>query len=785
MSTNSTKRPHSQTFSDNSEDESIPRAVPLKRRKVPGHRPATKSSKALKGGPLGKDFRIILNDFRHQYSPLQEGQIRILIVKGRRSEDPNEPLDLELCTESLDAPVKDYEALSYEWGANFPRYPVAVRDNTLLASEQLAACQTARDKIRFVVRYECHRRARLDNLKYWTPKTLIRENLYNALMQFRRKDEDIRLWVDAICINQHNFLEKTKQIARMADIYNNASHVRIWLGVKSEEDGTDTAMRFVRQLANFESLSETLSSKNIDHKWVTLLNLMRSRWFSRRWVIQEQAVARKASIWCGKKNVDWTDFTDAVSIFRKEKDSIVKVLGQSPLGYSAILEVFDGLGATVMVRNNASILRKDLDGNIIENTRTLEELVTEFTSFTSSDPRDTIYGVMSIARPQGADFENIAPDYQKSLLDVYVDFVKFCIKISKKLDIICRHWAPVETTLKAMVSEMNAVGRSIFNFIEIESTLPSWIKKLDNSEWGTPDNIHRGRKYGEAFATLKPFYNASRTVEESDILYRFGTKTNSESEIEFTETYDGKLTVRGIILGKVRKVSQRIPKGIIPREVFEMGGWEYSQREDDHTVHEMPDQLWRTLVANQGPDGQPPTFYRRACLYALQRDDESGDVNIKDIVDHNQTPEVVRDYLRKVQDVCRNRKVFLAGLQGELFGLCSEAVEATGRDYICVIYGCSVPVILRKVKGKIPRIGQRRSSTKQGQRRGSVRPRARSLLPESPGISPVRMDSVSPGQRDRPEYFELIGECYVDGRMDGEALDIDEYKDTLREFILV
>ena len=82
-------------------------------------------------------------------------------------------------------------------------------------------------------------------------------------------------------------------------------------------------------------------------------------------------------------------------------------------------------------------------------------------------------------------------------------------------------------------------------------------------------------------------------------------------------------------------------------------------------------------------------------------------MNIKGLVDHEQTPEVVSAYLRKVQDIIRNRKAFLGGKKKELFGFGSEDIKE-GRDHICIIYGCSVPVVLRKVKGIPPKIGQRR-----------------------------------------------------------------------------
>lgn len=783
----SSKRVRPEDDSDDSEEE---HSVPLKRRQYLQLIPPTKE-----GGTLGESLRhfsVLSNPFRHHYSELPDGYIRILTIKKRKTNDPSEPLELELHLEALDSPTRSYEALSYEWGSSFPRHSVTVRDFTTSIQKQFEQCREsqedarvrARDKFRLLTRLGCYKRSHTHDIKLWSPKRLVRENLYNALLQFRHSRKDVRFWIDAICINQHNPVEKTKQIAQMAEIYNGARHVRIWLGVKG--DDTDVAMDFIKKLADFETLTATLAENDIGKKWVALTNLMRSRWFSRRWVLQEQGVARKSTIYYGAKMVDWTDFADAVSIFRTKRDSILKVLDDPPLGNTAVIEVFDGLGATKMVRQNTHVLRKDLQGKLLERTSTLEELVCEFTPFRASDPRDTIYAVMSIARHQGADFETIKPNYKKSLLEVYIDFVRFCVHSSKSLDILCRHWAPVETTLRALAPELNAAGNQVKNYVEIETTLPSWIKQLDGSKYGTPENILRGRKHGDVFATLKPLYNASRGALRDDIKYEFGTRisppTDSQDlmEIDLKETWNGELTVRGIVLGKVRRVSQRILEGTIPREVFEMGGWQHSRRPDDHTVHEMPDQLWRTLVANQGFDGQPPTYFRRSCLYALQRESTSGDVNIKSLMDHDLTPEVVSVYLRKVQDVTRNRKAFLAGKKRELFGFGPEGMKSGERDYICILYGCSVPVVLRQVRGTPPKIGKRKSvpSTLQSKRADSY-----DFLPGFSDSSPEPTDE--PSDTEPREYWRLIGECYVDGRMEGEALDSQEYLTTVRDFVLI
>lgn len=54
---------------------------------------------------------------------------------------------------------------------------------------------------------------------------------------------------------------------------------------------------------------------------------------------------------------------------------------------------------------------------------------------------------------------------------------------------------------------------------------------------------------------------------------------------------------------------------------------------------------------------------------------------------------IVKEYLTRVHAVTRNRK-FLEAEEEGLFGLCSY--EARTEDVICVLFGCSVPVVLRK-----------------------------------------------------------------------------------------
>lgn len=61
-------------------------------------------------------------------------------------------------------------------------------------------------------------------------------NLEMALRNMRGPDQDLWLWVDALCINQGDLDERASQVGIMRDIYSHASSVGIWLGLSSSSE---------------------------------------------------------------------------------------------------------------------------------------------------------------------------------------------------------------------------------------------------------------------------------------------------------------------------------------------------------------------------------------------------------------------------------------------------------------------------------------------------------------------------------------------------------------------
>jgi len=62
---------------------------------------------------------------------------------------------------------------------------------------------------------------------------MVTDNLYAALERLQRFDaikRRMKVWIDALCINQNDLEERATQIQLMHQIYAQAQHVVIWLG---------------------------------------------------------------------------------------------------------------------------------------------------------------------------------------------------------------------------------------------------------------------------------------------------------------------------------------------------------------------------------------------------------------------------------------------------------------------------------------------------------------------------------------------------------------------------
>lgn len=151
------------------------------------------------------------------------------------------------------------------------------------------------------------------------------------------------------------------------------------------------------------------------------------------------------------------------------------------------------------------------------------------------------------------------------------------------------------------------------------------------------------------------------------------------------------LYVKGCRFDKVEKVAQVSQAGAIPASWLELAGWSQANRSQD--PGDPPDEFWRTIVADRGTnDRNPPYYYMRACKETIMKGGLRSNAVDTGALIHNERNSIVAEFCRRVQAVIWNRA--LIKTRSGTLGLVSERVKAG--DWICIIYGCTVPVILRK-----------------------------------------------------------------------------------------
>jgi len=105
-------------------------------------------------------------------------------------------------------------------------------------------------------------------------------NLHAALLHLRHCFLERILWVDAICINLHDYEEKGRQVQVMANIFAKASRVIVWLGEAA--DNSEQALELIREAAEKQLINSAIDETSQR----AILALLDRPWFHRIWVRQ-------------------------------------------------------------------------------------------------------------------------------------------------------------------------------------------------------------------------------------------------------------------------------------------------------------------------------------------------------------------------------------------------------------------------------------------------------------------------------------------------------------------
>ncbi|KAL8366142.1 hypothetical protein RB595_004760 [Gaeumannomyces hyphopodioides] len=342
------------------------------------------------------------------YHALHSGSIfRVLEIEAGGFESP---IICKFHHVDLDALHLKYDALSYVWGEPSWRLPV--------------------DNMRtFAVQCDGH------ELK-------ISQNLHGAIRHVRSTSRQTFLWADAMCINQEDEAERGHQVSLMASIYRRARQTIAWLGYDESTRARDPFAPFTEQqrpeaqlafgaicnvVNHWKSLKtagaqggiETASyrvanpadeedTKEFSHfkrdqgssnpepepfdpgvsadaasaktslLWKSIASLFSQAWFRRVWVVQEVVLAQLAVVRWGHAEIDWRWIGLAAAILRTNYSSICEAMKMGGV-YNAYL----------MFRLSPMSDLPPLTLSFIQLLRLTRQLEV-------TDARDRIYGLLGI-----------------------------------------------------------------------------------------------------------------------------------------------------------------------------------------------------------------------------------------------------------------------------------------------------------------------------------------------------------------------------------------------------
>jgi Heterokaryon incompatibility protein (HET) len=561
-------------------------------------------------------------------------------------------------------------------------------------------------------------------------------NLEKALQVFnhhREFENDVKLWVDAICINQSDLIERARQIQRMRSIYSSALSVISWLG--EEENESERAIKLLHDISQIgvnrgDWLENTLrqnSSYLGRGCWQALLLLMEREYWYRLWIIQEIVMGGLVTIIrCGNSTIDWPSFRDAVTILQEHlwlvKDHLLvddtNAMNNIQLEHNPVWTT----GSLHLVYQDISVLidSQESGGLHLSFGRILDIA----NSAACQDPRDKVYSLVGLMNPALA--ERLKPNYTLDPINVYITTAKTFIEVYGNLEPLREGnpWGPSQTS--------------------------SWA-----ADWLWSGRLRHSRTENELWG---PHWFTSGKRLDTSLYVPYTASGNSSQRVEFSD--DGRLLkCKGLVIDQVAGLSAR---GLgyfdwSKRSIVQEERWKSAYGDKNQTAKA----LYRVLLSDRVKGGSKAAD-RHAVIFHLPstfviakrqferlgwnwltsqegyyfRWEEWRKVNKHIWLDHctlddffsDEIPEDASEFDMTEVYTCFDRsskkrrfmtteKGYMGWAPDNIFGSNHEQTRAG--DLITILYGCSTPLVIR---------------------------------PHGP-------------------YFQILGEAYVQGFMDGEAID--------------
>ncbi|TLD25003.1 hypothetical protein PspLS_05907 [Pyricularia sp. CBS 133598] len=517
----------------------------------------------------------------------------------------------------------------------------------------------------------------------------ITKNLSEALRRLRLPDEPRTLWVDAICINQDDIEERSRQVSMMQAIFGSCECCLAWLGPFSHEDDKPRRPEraeeeyMAKAIILFERIAdhdiELLGSKKetaeviaslhrgrpihpdptkdhflLSNQETMMLSFLfrRAKVWERAWCCQELSSSPRLVLVAGDARLDW-ERVESFLCTEHYSDAF-----HGSFGHGCVMPIIgQTFSSPKRIQEQRQILQdaktgKGDDGGA--NASTLMDVLARFRHLESSDPRDMIFGLLGLVDPS----LRVPVDYTKTTADVFLQTTAAIINSRGDLDAICQN--PWFSTRKDTRPE----------------GLPSWA--IDFASQGTGDLIFAQRGI---FAAGRPQCQTPCQVVGGVALKCRGRRFGGPVSAPVADTAD-----------------KRFPTYMGPEEVIaEARRLGYLKDPDElypETGERATQALWRTLVMDC--IAYP---VRRLTAEQVQEETKSLDEIFEEVValPKDTTWREKERFYRKLRSYMmfrRNRETwyFFTTDDGR-FALGGKGVREG--DLVAVLDGAKVPVVLR------------------------------------------------------------------------------------------
>ncbi|KAI3318568.1 HET-domain-containing protein [Xylariaceae sp. AK1471] len=583
-----------------------------------------------------------------------------------------------------------------------------------------------------------------DGAVHATPAGIINitENLYSALQNLRELDKTLVLWVDAVCIDQGNILERNSQVGNIPQTYAGAASVLVWLGTDDFQHNGRLCFSFFTHLAAL--IAGDADGGRQDHRasWrkrfkinqmvSAFLDIAQPRpidlflsrpWFRRRWIVQEVVLAKDVSVHCDGANIPWSTFeTSLTELYENDK-------GGFSHEHRTVLRTMSH------IRNT----------NLGAKSQVPLDTLVEFESFDCANPRDRLYALYGVIQqwfpgPADKEAQTGTIDYALSTKDVFTNFAVLMTRLNDTLPSSSTYHPVCHVLQLAAALQQPTPRGEHLTPRQVWGKIPSWVPNWTGILTYTPLNhspIDRDASFGipKRKVEVQTFYHDVRLLVSIGLVYDIVTATFSlDTEALSGTVYDAKAALNDLLCS--------VAKGFDDSDFFGDIYVDEYRPTGEHIISA----LATALVANW--DRTPANSYfaqhRRFSRDFLEQLDSSK-YHLSEIL--HKWPA----YIELLAITMRGRRLFLT--HSGYIGVCPASVRAG--DVICILSDMRIPFILRP--------------------QGVAAVPAQDGLPHIPGcysFNEERLEeflSIVENESSACCTFQLMGDAYVHGLMNGEA----------------